>query len=90
MEAQSATKWPTPTDNLTPKQTAALLNLPEATLSVWRCTNRVVLPFFKLGHHVRYRRSDIERFINGNLRNVAPAEPAVTAPGPDPERKRGV
>jgi excisionase family DNA binding protein len=62
-------------DNLTPKQTAALLNLPEATLAVWRSTNRVVLPFFKLGHHVRYRRSDIERFIEANLRN-APGGPA--------------
>ena len=70
MEAQPATKWPATLENLTPRQTAQLLNVPEATLSVWRCTNRVVLPFFKLGHHVRYRRSDLERFITGNLRNV--------------------
>ena len=78
METQPATRWPTPTDNLTPKQTAQLLNVPEATLSVWRCTNRVVLPFFKLGHHVRYRRADLERFITGNLRNVAGGSEAVT------------
>jgi excisionase family DNA binding protein len=58
-------------DNLTPKQTAELLNVPETTLAVWRSTNRVVLPFFKLGHHVRYRRSDIEQFIERNLRNAA-------------------
>jgi len=75
METQPATRWPTPTDNLTPKQTAHLLNVPEATLSVWRCTNRVVLPFFKLGHHVRYRRSDLESFITGNLRNVGNDHP---------------
>lgn len=56
-------------ENLTPKQTASLLNVPEATLAVWRSTNRVVLPFFKLGHHVRYRRCDLERFIEQNLRN---------------------
>lgn len=60
-------------DNLTPKQTAALLNVPEATLAVWRSTNRVVLPFFKLGHHVRYRRGDLERFITQNMRNGEPA-----------------
>jgi excisionase family DNA binding protein len=59
-----------PCDNLTPKQTATLLNVPEATLAVWRSTNRVVLPFFKLGHHVRYRRADIDRFIEQNLRNA--------------------
>ncbi|MGD9836084.1 MAG: helix-turn-helix domain-containing protein, partial [Piscinibacter sp.] len=58
-------------DILTPKQTAALLSVPEATLSVWRSTNRVVLPFFKLGHHVRYRRADLELFISRNLRNAA-------------------
>jgi excisionase family DNA binding protein len=56
-------------DNLTPKQTAALLNVPEATLAVWRSTNRVVLPFFKLGHHVRYRRADLDRFIEQNMRH---------------------
>lgn len=60
-------------DNLTPRQTAELLNVPEATLAVWRSTNRVVLPFFKLGHHVRYRRSDLERFIERNLRNLPEA-----------------
>lgn len=57
-------------DNLTPRQTAELLNVPEATLAVWRSTNRVVLPFFKLGSHVRYRRSDLERFIERQLRNL--------------------
>lgn len=72
METQSAIHRITG-DNLTPRQTAALLNVPEATLAVWRSTNRVVLPFFKLGHHVRYRRADLERFIEQNLRNVPEA-----------------
>ena len=71
MDTQPVSTWPATTDNLTPKQTAQMLNVPEATLSVWRCTNRVVLPFFKLGHHVRYRRVDLEQFINKNLRNAA-------------------
>lgn len=68
METQTALQRIT-RDNLTPKQAAELLNVPEATLAVWRSTNRVVLPFFKLGHHVRYRRADIDRFIERNLRN---------------------
>lgn len=58
-------------DNLTPRQTAELLNVPEATLAVWRSTNRVVLPYFKLGSHVRYRRSDLECFIERHLRNAS-------------------
>ncbi|NPC57853.1 helix-turn-helix domain-containing protein [Caenimonas soli] len=72
METQTAIQRITG-DNLTPRQTAALLNVPEATLAVWRSTNRVVLPFFKLGHHVRYRRSDLERFIERHLRNAPEA-----------------
>lgn len=40
MDRQPAISWSHTTDNLTPKQTAQLLNIPEATLSVWRCTNR--------------------------------------------------
>ncbi|MEJ8813376.1 helix-turn-helix domain-containing protein [Variovorax ureilyticus] len=57
-------------ENLTPKQTAELLNVPETTLAVWRSTNRVVVPYFKLGSHVRYRRSDLDRFIESQLRNL--------------------
>lgn len=55
-------------ENLTPREAAAFLNVPEATLAVWRSTNRVVMPFFKMGHHVRYRRTDLERFIEANMR----------------------
>ena len=58
-------------ENLTPRQTSELLNVPESTLAVWRSTNRVVLPFFKLGSHVRYRRTDLESFIERHLRNGA-------------------
>ena len=75
METQAAISRLVPIDNLTPRRAAQLLNLPEATLSVWRSTNRVVLPFFKLGHHVRYRRADLERFISANLRNATEATP---------------
>jgi excisionase family DNA binding protein len=71
METQSATSNGVFGDYLTPRQTSQLLKVPETTLSVWRCTNRVILPFFKLGHHVRYRRSDLEQFIERNLRNAA-------------------
>lgn len=73
MQTHPAISRPSLGDILTPKQTAEFLGVPEATLSVWRCTNRVVLPFFKLGHHVRYRRADIDRFIEQNLRNVEAA-----------------
>ena len=57
-------------ENMTPKQVAEFLNIPEATLAVWRSTKRFNLPFFKLGHHVRYRRSDLEQFIERNMRGA--------------------
>jgi len=47
-------------DILTPKQAAAYLQIPVSTLAVWRCTNRVYLPFFKIGGAVRYRRADLD------------------------------
>lgn len=58
-------------ENLTPQQASELLQVPVATLSVWRSTNRVRLPFFKLGGHVRYRRSELERFMSANSRHAA-------------------
>ncbi len=50
-------------DLLTELQVAQILNLKPGTLSVWRCTRRVDLPFVKLGRAVRYRRADVEAFI---------------------------
>lgn len=57
-----------PSDNLTPQQASTFLNVPDTTLAVWRSTHRVVLPYFKLGGHVRYRRNDLEAFIAANMR----------------------
>lgn len=59
-----------PAENLTPRQASAFLQIPETTLAIWRATNRVVLPYFKLGSLVRYRRPDLDRFIEQNMRNT--------------------
>jgi predicted site-specific integrase-resolvase len=48
---------------LTPKQTAEILGIAEDTLTVWRCTRRVVLPYVKIGRHVRYDPETVGRFI---------------------------
>ena len=56
-----------------PEQAAQYLNIPVATLATWRCTNRKVLAYVKIGGHVRYRREDLERFVADNLRNAVPA-----------------
>jgi excisionase family DNA binding protein len=53
--------------NLTPKQAAEFLQVPETTLSIWRTTNRVRLPYFKLGRSVRYRLKDLQAFIESQM-----------------------
>ena len=57
-------------DLMTPTQASETLKVPEKTLAVWRSTNRVKLPYCKIGGAVRYRRTDLEAFILAGLRNA--------------------
>lgn len=50
------------------KSAAALLNVTTGTLSVWRCTGRYNLPFLKIGSKVRYRRNDLETWLEKRYR----------------------
>ena len=54
---------------LTPKQTAEILDTTEGSLSVWRCTGRIDLPFIKIGKNVRYRPEDVQDFLSRNTFN---------------------
>jgi excisionase family DNA binding protein len=42
---------------------AALLDVSPGTLSVWRSTGRYNLPYLKIGRKVRYRRADLEAWL---------------------------
>ncbi|HEY1095634.1 MAG TPA: helix-turn-helix domain-containing protein [Alphaproteobacteria bacterium] len=46
------------------KTLAKYLNIAEGTLAVWDCTKRYDLKPIKVGRSVRYRRSDVEAFLN--------------------------
>ena len=48
---------------LTPVETAELLGLKPSTLAVWRCNKSENLLYIKIGNAVRYKRSDVEKFI---------------------------
>lgn len=50
-------------DLLTEREAAEFLDVSPGTLPVWRSTGRYTLPFIKIGHKVRYRRSDLERWL---------------------------
>lgn len=43
---------------------AELLGIKRQTLSVWRSTGRYGLPYVKIGRCVRYRRSDLAKFLD--------------------------
>ncbi|MGH8873329.1 MAG: helix-turn-helix transcriptional regulator [Acidimicrobiia bacterium] len=53
------------------QELAAYLDLPVATLYAWRY-RRQGPPGFKVGRHVRYRQSDVDRWINDQLASSTP------------------
>lgn len=44
-------------------QAAAYLGLKPATLAVWACTQRYNLPMTKIGRLAKYRKSDLDAWI---------------------------
>lgn len=51
---------------LTVQQVSDYLEVPVATLYAWR-HRRVGPPSFRIGRHLRYRRSDLEHWIEGRI-----------------------
>ncbi len=43
-----------------------LLKIPASTLVKWRSTGQYNVPYIKIGHAVRYRRSDLLNYIDGH------------------------
>jgi excisionase family DNA binding protein len=43
---------------------AAYLGIKGGTLAIWRCTGRYGLPFVRVGRRVKYRRADLDRFLD--------------------------
>ncbi|WP_078350666.1 helix-turn-helix domain-containing protein [Mucilaginibacter pedocola] len=58
-------------ENLEPllnrKEAARYINFSPGTLAVWDCTKRYELHPIKIGKSVRYRRSDLDRFLEQSL-----------------------
>lgn len=49
-------------------QAADYLTLAPGTLSVWRSTGRYKIPFLKVGRRVRYRRADLDAWLESRTR----------------------
>lgn len=58
--------WGAQNPKLNTDEAAEYLGVAPATLSIWRCTGRYVLPYLKIGRKVLYLRSDLDRFISSH------------------------
>ena len=59
---------------LSTKEAAALLGVKVQTLAVWRCKKRHSLKYIKAKGYLRYRRRDIEQFLNEHIVTSEPIE----------------
>ena len=48
---------------LSRKEAAAYLGVAEQTLAVWKCLRRYSVPCVKIGRLAKYRKSDLDAFI---------------------------
>jgi excisionase family DNA binding protein len=55
-------------DLLNEVQAAVILDTSVGTLQVWRSTGRYKIPFIKIGRNVRYKRADLEAWIESRTR----------------------
>lgn len=49
------------------EEAAAYLGLQPSTLANWACTKKFVIPYFRVGRSVRYKKSDLDEFIQSGL-----------------------
>lgn len=58
------------TNLLNTKQAAEYLGLENhATLYVWRCNGTIKIPCIKIGKNIRYRKADLDAFLESKLEN---------------------
>lgn len=63
---------------MTPEQVAAALLLSIRTLAAWRSSSRNPIAYIKVGGRVRYRRSDVGAWLEGQSRiSTAPAAKGI-------------
>ena len=62
-----------PDELMTPEQVAAALLLSIRTLAAWRSSGRNPLAWIKVGGRVRYRRSDVDAWLESQSRTSTAA-----------------
>jgi len=69
IEFNDMTFFPTLTypELLTRDEAARYLGLKPQTLAVWASTGRYELPFIRAGRYVRYRKQDLDRWLDSRV-----------------------
>ena len=62
----------TPAAEFSNGEAAAYIGVTPGTLEVWRCRNRYRIPYLRIGRHIRYRRADLDKWLDS--RRVGDAE----------------
>lgn len=65
-----------PTALLSNDTAAQYLDVRPGTLETWRTARRYALPFIKVGRKVRYRKSDLDKFLTSRTMAGQAAEAA--------------
>lgn len=55
---------------LNSQQTSDFLGITKDTLAVWRTTKRYPIPYIKVGHLIKYKLSDLERWLDSRTKNI--------------------
>ncbi|CAM2808252.1 helix-turn-helix domain-containing protein [Vibrio mytili] len=64
-------------NDLIPNQKAAdYLGVTKGTLDNWRSSGRYQIPYIKMGRYIKYRKSDLDAFINSRTMVQTSTEPA--------------
>ncbi len=54
---------------MTRNEAADYLGVASGTLANWQCSGFRRLPFLKLGRHIRYRKQDLDGWIEASVQN---------------------
>ena len=70
MEAHNPANEPTeaqpPKEWLNPGEASKEFGFSVSTMAKWRMA-KINIPFFKIGKYIKYKRSDIETFLESNI-----------------------
>jgi excisionase family DNA binding protein len=70
MARRSRLKHQETAELMTRNEAAAYLGITPHTLAVWKSIGRYELPVIKVGRLVKYRRTDLDQFLNANVEGV--------------------